>query len=749
VDVVRVPRRTWFAATLAVTLAAAAPRQDADETLRSLARAEAGQQGRLIRIGLETGHVLRVSSERPFRILDPLRLGAAWKEQYSGEVAIVADGGPEGDVASVFRVQVAAFSTKDAADEERTRLEKAYGAPAIVHYVADRGSWRVRLGESKTREGLSGLVQRLRAAGIEGAWITEEPAEVPAGIRLRLVDASYQSQLTEADRLAVVPAPGGTVRLEGKPYRGILELRLSRFGTVRGINWVELEDYLPGVVPAELGPEIWPQLEALKAQAVAARTYAMRNLGMFGDEGYDLCATPRCQVYSGASAEHPLSDRAVAETQDEILTWQGKPISALYTATCGGHTEDAEEIFPEERAPYLRGVPCRAEGDALATLRALLTGREIAPVVTETGLDVTRDWGLLSAAGVVSPTQDPARPLEAGDLRGFTSALARLAGRPVPEGPLADVSDLAKAAAALVAETGWSERAQVLLSEEDVAGLLRGEAARPLAPPERRALAYLSLSEAIDPFADGTLGVDRRPSRARVLSALTRIGEAYEAFGLHEATVARPGDGHIDLAVGKGSLRLPLEVRPFLFTLLAGKVAPAPRLELWPGDRIRYRVGSGGAIDFLELRPPVKGVSDDRSAKVYSWEVRQSRVEIEEAIRRRLDVGTVRDLQVTRRGASGRIVELRVVGDRGSTTVRGFDVRTLLGLRESLAVIEPQRGRDGQIEAVVFAGKGWGHGVGLCQVGAYGMALRGLGYREILGHYYRGAVLQKLGPEAR
>jgi stage II sporulation protein D len=92
---------------------------------------------------------------------------------------------------------------------------------------------------------------------------------------------------------------------------------------------------------------------------------------------------------------------------------------------------------------------------------------------------------------------------------------------------------------------------------------------------------------------------------------------------------------------------------------------------------------------------------------------------------------------------SGRIVELEVVGSTGSTVVKGFDVRNLLDLRESLTVIELQRDPAGRISSVVFTGKGWGHGVGLCQVGAYGMALRGATYRDILIHYYSGIVITK------
>jgi stage II sporulation protein D len=210
---------------------------------------------------------------------------------------------------------------------------------------------------------------------------------------------------------------------------------------------------------------------------------------------------------------------------------------------------------------------------------------------------------------------------------------------------------------------------------------------------------------------------------------------------LRSATIAAVGADSLLMVQGKGELRLPLAKGVAVFGLAGGKAVPMQRLELWPGDRVRFRTAASGAIDFLELMPPVKGTADDRSAKVYSWEVRRSRNQLEKVINRRLSIGRLDDLQVVRRGVSGRIVELRIVGSKGTTLVRGFDVRRLLDLRESLLVIEAQRDSKGRIEAVVFAGKGWGHGVGLCQVGAYGMALRGASYEEILAHYYRGTTL--------
>ena len=92
---------------------------------------------------------------------------------------------------------------------------------------------------------------------------------------------------------------------------------------------------------------------------------------------------------------------------------------------------------------------------------------------------------------------------------------------------------------------------------------------------------------------------------------------------------------------------------------------------------------------------------------------------------------------------SGGVSELRLVGSRGRYTVRGFRIRSVLGLEETLFTIDIQRAPDGSIRRVTFVGRGWGHGVGLCQVGAYGMALRGEGYRTILHHYYRDVALRK------
>ena len=724
-------------AVLSLLLAAAAP-AEIDAGFARLAAA-AGQGAPVVRIGLDTGSKVTVSSSRPFRILDPGTGEAVWRPTHAEPVTAVSEAGRAGEVASVFRVQVGSFETEEAARAEVARLAAVVPEIARVAFDPDRSVWRVRLGAAGARDELSDLTERLRAAGVEESWIVEEPAEERSGGTLRLVDAHWQSLPTGLARVAVVPETGASVQVEGKAYRGVIELRISPYGTVRAIDWVERETYLRGVVPAELGPEIWPQLEALKAQAVAARTYLQANLGQFAREGFDLCATPRCQAYEGVKVEHPLSDQAVADTRGEVLEYEGTPIDALYTATCGGHTEDGAAVFADKKGlPYLKGVPCREDDGGRRAVE--LTGPAQEPRLDTTGTDVTLSWAWLRAAGVLRD-EDIQGPLSGKRLQEWTRALAREAGLPAPAGRGHEGGTFAEAAAAAAADLGWDKRAEVLLLPGDADALLREGGEAPKGDALRRTLAYLAWMDAVHPGPEGTFGWEGPAEPARLAVLLARIAEAYDALDLQEGVLGGGADGGLRVVRDKEQRTLSLAPGAVLFGWAGGRALPVTHLRLLPGDRLRWHADADGRADVLELRPPVKGVADDRSAAVYAWEVRKTRRELEEAIGKRVRVGTLRDLKVVKRGVSGRIVALEVVGSRARQTVRGFDVRNLLDLRETLATFEIQRDRAGEITAVAFHGKGWGHGVGLCQVGAYGMALRGQGYRAILAHYYPGTTL--------
>jgi len=165
---------------------------------------------------------------------------------------------------------------------------------------------------------------------------------------------------TFASPLAVEGAPGG-IRVFGRSghaavdgrYRGNMEFRASALGGVSAINAIGIEDYVRGVVAGEM-PSGWPQ-EALRAQAVAARTYALAT-SKNGD-GFDQYADTRSQVYNGIAGERPTTDAAVAATAGEIVAYAGKPIVTYYFSTSGGRTENIENVFlGAQPAPYLTSV---------------------------------------------------------------------------------------------------------------------------------------------------------------------------------------------------------------------------------------------------------------------------------------------------------------------------------------------------------------------------------------------------------
>ena len=154
----------------------------------------------------------------------------------------------------------------------------------------------------------------------------------------------------------LLSATGGeSVVLLGKgAYRGALEVRPASVpGRLNAINAVDIESYLRGVV-AEESPSSWP-LDALRAQAVAARSYALTT-GV-GGNGFDAYDDTRSQVYGGIAAETARTDTAVAGTAGEVVQYGGETIEAFFMSTSGGHTENNENSFGGTPEPYLRGVP--------------------------------------------------------------------------------------------------------------------------------------------------------------------------------------------------------------------------------------------------------------------------------------------------------------------------------------------------------------------------------------------------------
>ncbi len=184
--------------------------------------------------------------------------------------------------------------------------------------------------------------------------------------RARLADPSGERTWSVRRGFRLTPPEGEVVRVYGveghwdgvmdRDYRGAIEVRRGGRGRLVVVNVVDVETYLRGVVASEM-PTRYP-LEALKAQAVAARGQALMKAGRHRREGFDLCSGQHCQVYGGATSEDGRTDAAVSETRGEVLMYNRRLADTLYSSNCGGHTANNEDYWPGQRpVPYLRGRP--------------------------------------------------------------------------------------------------------------------------------------------------------------------------------------------------------------------------------------------------------------------------------------------------------------------------------------------------------------------------------------------------------
>lgn len=208
--------------------------------------------------------------------------------------------------------------------------------------LAQAGQVRVLLGDNQK------VV--VSATSQFGVWnLQGQVAQVPGplGLSLQASGSGINMGGRNLGSWVGVMPQGGLVRFAGRNYRGRLRI-VNDGGRLLVINEVPIEDYLRGVLPGEV-PASFP-LEALKAQAVSARTYTLAHLG--AHKYYDICATAQCQVYKGADAETPVHNQAVEATGGLVLGYGGKPIDAVYHADSGGRTASAGEVWGRD-LPYL------------------------------------------------------------------------------------------------------------------------------------------------------------------------------------------------------------------------------------------------------------------------------------------------------------------------------------------------------------------------------------------------------------
>ena len=294
---------------------------------------------------------------------------------------------------SFYRLQVMCGSTS--AVEARASAARALGHVTMLEPVPTANCTRLYLGQfapppASNFAARNTYRNQVIAQGLAAADAFWKVVTVTTGVtRYKVQTSAGVATSTGPVRLA---SSDERVSIGGKAYRGFAEVRLNSSGTLAGINQLPLEQYLYGVLPFELSPNLWPEMEAQKAQAVAARTYALAGLNKRGSDGYDLLATTADQVYGGLSGEHPVSNQAVDETAGVVATYDGRLIQALFSSTSGGYTANNEDAFNSAPIPYLRGVVDHERGNAQTVLDSLRHGANPLRLRGKRNGDYEADW---------------------------------------------------------------------------------------------------------------------------------------------------------------------------------------------------------------------------------------------------------------------------------------------------------------------------------------------------------------------
>jgi stage II sporulation protein D len=725
--------------------------------------------GPVIRIGIDTAlKEVRISSSEGYFVLD--KDSPAAQRQVVGEVRIqIGAGGADG--AATYRIQVVSLANAANAAELKERLAGELGVPTVIRVNPDNGVSQIRVGAFASKEEAQDYLPTVQPGYPDAFIVLHEDASVKKDAARTTLTLTGADGLSLSSRAGFQVLPGNDaafLRAGGKAYRGSFDVFPNKSKSITLVNQLPMEDYLPGVVPAEMSPSHFPEFAALAAQAIAARTYALKNMGRFRSEGFDLTDDTRTQVYGGVGVEKPMTSEIVRQTAGIAVYYDGKPIDAMFTSTCGGRTEDIALVYGSKPVPYLKSVVCAIErGEDGSGARLAGTHAVTGSFRTADGAVATRNLELARALRIVpedapltqSALEAPVRKDEAKSWIYAATAVAKPARRVPPQGSggVSRGDFLREAVAAFFGEEEVGRR----ISQADVDYYMAtlSDADR-IPPPEQAALSYLMHRKLWRPTTENTADVDSPMRRGDALALLVDWVEAekpevllhgdfVEVAGRDRGVAAPEG---VKVKSGGKTREFKLAKDLSLFRIDPGgapdggwgHATPIPGLKLIGAEKVAFHLNGGGEIDFMEIELSPSGAASDRFSAAATWKVTIPRNTVAEKLRGLVgDLGGLLDLQPALLGQSGRVVRIQAVGARKSVEVNGYRVRGLLGLQDTLFTLTREFGADGAVSAFTFSGRGSGHGIGLCQTGAYGMAKAGKGYEEILKTYYTGVDIQR------
>lgn len=257
-----------------------------------------------------------------------------------------------GELLGPYHIQIGtAYKDYSTAKQSLNALKKSHNEA----YIAFEDGWRIWHGLFFDRKECQEYIESLQKKQVDLQYTIIEPNER----RIQVIDYTSDNIFMIYNSNEAILRPNNSsndlslMQFNGLNYRGSIIIRVLDDGSIGVINQLPLEWYLYGVVPSEIYTS-W-HIEALKAQAVAARNYAINNINKHKKDGYDLCSTQHCQAYKGYDNEHKNTNIAVEQTQGKLLYYKDQLAQTYYHSSSGGHTENSENVW-SQAVPYIKGV---------------------------------------------------------------------------------------------------------------------------------------------------------------------------------------------------------------------------------------------------------------------------------------------------------------------------------------------------------------------------------------------------------
>lgn len=704
-------------------------------------------------------------------------------------------------VNAYYRFEIPDIATREEADELANRLKTETQENAAVLIGNTIETWRIRVGgEIETKEEADNYVAMLTEKGFENVTILPTKYTSPSNDAIALTQQIAQNRKSKVRSLNPILStnlsnvgtgivkhphrknmnasinksirevtvvgrgknvstlraitigtsnPRGIVYLNRKRYRGKMEVFVNAKGRITVVNVVPVEDYLLGVVPAELS---LPQLEAQKAQAVAARTYALGNKDAYDDEGFDMVDTVWSQVYKGVRIESRMGSKAVRDTRGLVATYNNKPINAMFTSTCGGRTEDSGNIYPFSE-PYLKGVHCSLPGKRHFVPFLVKSNRRPALIRNEANYQFVRLASKYAVNNFLFATnqfnddyfEDPPTQVE---LKSWLNQLASKFAKPFPivNQDSAKPLNLARILHRFIYRLNAVDDTDTLMSAADIDYQLSFLDAKELSQRDRLILAPLMRDSWFSIHSDLTIKPNKQYSRGKILNLIDHIYNKKKWSHTFQSGTAKPTeDGKLVLRVGRSEKEIVINPNVFLFRQFGDSFYQIRETALIGGEKVRYKTNFAGEIVYLEIKPSAETTVAEKMSSFTNWRTRKSAATVMAGLKRYVKGlrGTLVDVRVKKRGFSKRAIELEIVTTSGVFTLKGGKIRSALRLKEQLFVMDKRYGSSGRVISYSFTGRGWGHGIGMCQYGAYGFAKMGVKFDEIIKHYYTDIDLVK------